>query len=277
MQRVSAQGAWRVDTSPGASVVIRPMGVGEVVDTGIRLARRHWRPLALAAAWAYVPLYLFLAIVTVLVQIITQNPTAAAGFVSVFGFVAGILGLLGPLAMIVGCARVVEAPPGTDLRAELRPGALYRTAWSRLGATLLLGIIFFFAAFLVLLPPLGIYLFVRWSVGIVALVVEQRGPFSSLGRSWNLTRGSWWHTFGVFVVFFLLILALTGIIGGFVAALAVLLAIVVGPLAGQLVTYVVDVVGGIVFTPFEMGILVTLYFELRARREGTDLRFGTNN
>lgn len=265
-----------MDGSPGTSVVIRPMGVGEVVDTGIRLARQHWRPLALTAAWAYVPIYLFLAIITALVRMTTNSSTAATSVGGGLGLIGGILSLLPTLAVIAGFARIVEAPPGTDLRAGLRPSALYPQVSRRLGPALLLSLIYLFAAILFLLPPLGIYFFVRWSVALVALVVERRGPLASLGRSWGLTRGSWWHTFGVLVVFSILLMVISGILGGFVVALTVLLSFAIGPLAGQLMAFVVDVVVGIALMPFEMGILVTLYSELRARREGSDLRFGTN-
>lgn len=45
-----------------------------------------------------------------------------------------------------------------------------------------------------------IYISTRWSYFVPTLAVEGRGGFAALGRSWQLTRGRFWHTFGSFFV-----------------------------------------------------------------------------
>src|SRR5438132_208808 len=51
-----------------------------------------------------------------------------------------------------------------------------------------------------LLIPLSLWILVRWAVAIPVLLNERAGPVAALSRSWHLTRGSWWRTFGILVV-----------------------------------------------------------------------------
>ena len=45
-----------------------------------------------------------------------------------------------------------------------------------------------------------VYVSTRWSYFVPTLAIEGRGGFAALGRSWHLTRGRFWHTFGSFFV-----------------------------------------------------------------------------
>jgi hypothetical protein len=51
---------------------------------------------------------------------------------------------------------------------------------------------------LLILP--GIYLFIRWFFVPQAVVVEGMRWTAALSRSWALTQGHWWRTFGIVVV-----------------------------------------------------------------------------
>jgi len=46
----------------------------------------------------------------------------------------------------------------------------------------------------------GIYLAVRWSLSLAAMMAEDIGPIRGLGRSWNLVRGQWWRTLGILLI-----------------------------------------------------------------------------
>ena len=65
-----------------------------------------------------------------------------------------------------------------------------------LGFLSAIGMAFFF---LLLIVP-GIMAAVRWSVAAPALVVERVGVMEAFGRSGDLTRGSRWSIFGLFVI-----------------------------------------------------------------------------
>src|SRR5262249_42316722 len=181
------------------------MGVGEVIDAGIRLARRNYRLLVVLSAWGLVPTFVLGAISTLIAgggqQQIVEAMTRSPALIPVF-FVLVIASAiaygLSYFAVSLACSRLILGEGGP---AALRVGTLYRLALGRLGAAILLLIIFGVLAIpLFILFPLGIFLLVRWFVAPLVLVIERLGPLASLGRSWQLTRGSWWHPLGVFVV-----------------------------------------------------------------------------
>ncbi|MCT9004937.1 DUF7847 domain-containing protein [Streptomyces rhizosphaerihabitans] len=111
-------------------------------------------------------------------------------------------------------------------------GAVWKRAWSRtpsvLGVTLLLGLVvaipmillimlfalmlaatasgdpfMSFGLFLLLLlivVPLMIWLFVRFSFAPAAAVLEGASPVTAMRRSARLVRGTWWRTFGILLL-----------------------------------------------------------------------------
>ena len=261
------------------------MGVGEILDTGINLARRNYRALVMVVAWAIVPVYALAA----LLRVISGGALSQAGlapalargdagplvafavFSLVIGAGVGIASGLATAALTIGYAGLIEPGRGPD---RLEAGALYRAAASRILPLILLFIVVALASILLIIVfPLGIYVFVRWSLSGVVLMVERTGPIASLRRSRQLTRGSWWHTLGVLlagaIIFGILSLvfgsaggAIAGVVGGLLGS-----SVVVG-----LIQDITSAVAGILVTPFSVAYLVVLYYELRARTEGYDLQ-----
>jgi hypothetical protein len=258
--------------NPAAPIAIRPMGVTEVVDTGIRLARNHYPALLAVAAWGFVPIYVIVALLGV------ATPPGLSGTRIFFALTAGLGSLISGLgsflvytALVAACAQLVETAPAPGSGAP-SAGPMYRLAWARFGSLLVMGIVLLFASLSFVIPPVGIFLMVRWSVAGIALVVESLGPLASLGRSWDLTRGAWWHTLGVVVVAAVLASVLgaaIGVVGGVAGAV---LTMTGDAGAGRIVSALVNLIVSSLTTPLTTAILVVLYFELRARREGYDLR-----
>ncbi len=79
-------------------------------------------------------------------------------------------------------ARVAGA--GLPLALRVFPGAVA-------GAAVFL---FLTSAGTMLLIVPGVYLWGMWQLWIVVIVVEGCGPLAALARSWQLSRGSWWHS-----------------------------------------------------------------------------------
>jgi hypothetical protein len=265
-----------VERSRGAPLVIRPASVGEVLDVGVRLARRNYWPLVLLAAWGLVPWYVLEAIVSAaggtgqpqVAASIAQHPLLILGYVLFFLASVVIVGL-SFLAVLLACAQLVT---GEAVAGNLDAGALYRLALGRLGAYVLLLILFVILALpLTILFPLGIFLLVRWSVSIVALAVERKGPLASLRRSWQLTRGPWWHILGTFIVWWILLLVLEFVLAGLAGAAGSVLTLAGHPVVGSLVSSIASLILALLVTPISLAIYVVLYYELRARREGFDL------
>ena len=112
---------------------------------------------------------------------------------------------------------------------------------------------------LLLLIPCGvfaIYISIRLALATYIAATEPLGPLTALRRSWDLTRGQWWHTFLPIFVLTLLV-ALISIPASFVQyasfGIATLIAI---PLMAALTT------------PFIALAAVTVLYDLRLRREG---------
>lgn len=229
-----------------------------------------------------------------------------------------LLLMLVPIALgIVGGAflqgvMVVEVASGT-LGEKLSFGELWRRAARRIGPligwTLLVGavvlvVVALFVAIIVAgvavggpagaviavllvvvaalgLLVLGAWLGVKLSLVPSVIVLERAGIRDAIARSWRLTDGYFWRTFGVeILVAFILNLASQVVttplsfVGGILVGLldpngtgsgAVVLGIV------YLVTIVVSLVVGAITAVVQSALIAVIYLDLRMRKEGLDL------
>jgi hypothetical protein len=115
----------------------------------------------------------------------------------------------------------------------------------------------------------GFYVWGRAFLANVALVVEDAGIFRSLGMSWTLIGGHWWRTATVYTVAIIIILVFNLVIAIADGLVGALLHDYFGIAAviGQLVA----VIGGAVVMPFVPAVLLAMYYDLKLRKEGTDL------
>ncbi len=114
--------------------------------------------------------------------------------------------------------------------------------------------------------PLFFYLVVIWSFATQAVVIENKGVFSALGRSRELVRGSWWRVFGIGLVFALIFVPLILAI--------VLISFFIG-LVFDPGTLAFGIIGGVfaaLVTPVYYIASTLLYLDLRVRKEGYDLQ-----
>src|SRR5258708_47458 len=151
-----------METSRDFRTIVRPLGVGEVLDTAIVLLRRNFRFLAFVAAWVYVPLDFIQALLN------TINPGSG---ISSLGFLNWFGGLLAGLALTFACVRLIGAPSETSVMVEPRPRALYDAARTRFRPAALLSILVLLGVLLLLIRPLWLFVLVRWSVAGVADVI----------------------------------------------------------------------------------------------------------
>jgi len=109
----------------------------------------------------------------------------------------------------------------------------------------------------------GIYLAVRWSAAVPVLVHEQRGIFESMKRSSELTKGSRWRIFGLYIVLFIAIWFLELVLGLLVAVVTPLLGAVIGALLMAILSAGVSLILTIA--------VAVAYVELRYVKEGADV------
>jgi Membrane domain of glycerophosphoryl diester phosphodiesterase len=143
------------------------------------------------------------------------------------------------------------------------------------GVAILVGVAGFLAAI-----PVAIWLSVRWSIAVPAVVLERLGPVAAMRRSWHLVRGSFWRVLGITLLAALVVGVAQAVLGT-PFALAGLLGSRGGPpafgipvghsLAATIIIAIGSIISNAVTRPIGAGVTVLLYTDLRMRKEGLDL------
>src|ERR1044072_938888 len=125
------------------------------------------------------------------------------------------------------------------------------------------------SVFLLFIP--FVFLSVKWCVTFAAIVAERAGPLQGMGRSWELTRGHWWRTFGALLVlalisFVLYFLVIAGL-GGLIAANEDMSKVTYAVLSTALTIVLLAIL-----YPLIASIITVIYYDLRVRNEGFDLQ-----
>jgi hypothetical protein len=247
-----------------SSPELRPLSVGEILDTSFQLYRRHFVTLAtIGVVCTAIPLMLDVYV------------EASGGRVAHLGLAAFSAVLLLVLNSVATAATVFVVSEGYLGRTVGAGDALQLAApfvLRLIGAQFIYTFLAFLGALLFLIP--GLVVLVSMALTAPALVVE-RLPSSTraLGRSWTLTKGARWKMVGIFIPLFLLLVvpmiaisflvglaaAVTGFEGGgseatwgvFAAAFAGMVQMLIYPL-------------------FNCALTVA-YYDQRIRKEGFDL------
>ena len=250
-------------------VRLEPLGAGQTIDASIRLYRYKWKTLMAITALLVVPFTLlqqFMVHVTthpVLIGGRVYRDQPNVGVTSTFLFVSFLL--VQPLLH----ASLIRAFSGIYLGQDVSARDSIRFAWSKFGWVVLEVFLASLLSTLGLIALIvgGVFIYIRLFFVVPAVIVEdQKG--GSISRSWRLTKGRWWHTFGTS----LLALILASIASGILSIPSVLIA--VGGTGGPF-TWVAQAVSSsvatVIVTPFTVGVTVLLYFDARIRKEGFDL------
>src|ERR687898_614470 len=174
---------------------MRPLGIGEILDAGIKLFLRHWRPLVLSVVGLILPVQIISALVTASVapeqfDITTSESGVDEGEEAEFLVGQGVIAVLSIISVLLATAVCFKAVADAYLGVEPDWRRSLRFAVRRLPALIVLGIfgtLFVFLGTVALIIP-GIWLFVSYSVAVPALLLERIGPFKALGRSLRLVR-----------------------------------------------------------------------------------------
>lgn len=138
-----------------------------------------------------------------------------------------------------------------------------------------LGVIAVFGLLLVALIGL-LFLWLRFLFITQAIVVEEKGAFAAIARSWRLIRGSFWRTLGIYLLLTLLVQVIVGVPVG-TASFAINSAIgsPTDPLDNfvlrQSLINIIAYTAQILILPLQLTAFTLLYYDLRVRKEGYDL------
>lgn len=122
---------------------------------------------------------------------------------------------------------------------------------------------------------LVIWTAIKLSLAVPAVVLERKGPFSALARSWRLTGGRFWMILGVLAVASIITGVIQNVLAVPVSVLLPLLMFTTDP-ATAVPIYVVAIavasfLGVLLSIAYLGGVTAGLYTDQRMRKEGFDL------
>ena len=306
---------YQAPPKPGV-IPLRPLGLGEILDGAFQACRKN----PLATFGTAVLLQAVVALVTVLLLGNAFSSLAALeadsgsmdnfiGALAGFSVFAAVTSVVSAAALLV-LQGILVIPTA---RAVINQGTSFGQAWriarGRLLPLIGFGLLTFAAGLLglalvvalsalavlgldsysplVVVPlVIGAVVALVWAsmkivVAPATLMLEGTGPWSSVKRSWSLTRGNWWRTFGI-VLLTSVIVSIIGSVVSFPLTFAV--STVVGfsasasgtadvldslpvILASQAIAALFSAIG----YAFQAGVTSLLYVDLRIRREGFDV------
>jgi hypothetical protein len=253
---------------------LRPLSVGELLDTAVNVYRRNATTFWTILAVIIVPIQVIELILT---RLAVGSVTKIGGsFYKVGGGSAGglvvllIVTVLSIVAILIANGATVKAVGeaylghSPDWRASL--GYAGSRIWGLLGLAIVLGILLTIGYILIIIP--GIYLTVIWCAAIPAFMIEGLPALGSMQRSSDLVRGRWWATFGrvlaaiiVYAILYAIVTAIGGAIAGDASSYTVFL----------IIRTVFTTIAALLLTPFVAAVFVVLYIDLRVRKEAFDI------
>ncbi|MGH2750503.1 MAG: hypothetical protein ACRDK3_06475 [Actinomycetota bacterium] len=266
---------------------LRPLGLGEILDVGIKIYTRNALTLFRIVAVVVIPVQFLTAVIT-----LTAIPGSFAGpmtgrtepqpgesfeqfeseiwtFLAAVGLIFLLTFLSSTLATAASFKAVGTAYLGgtPDWRSSLSFAT--RKLHSVLWVSILSGL-FIVLGLIALIVP-GIWLYGSYAVALPALLTEDTRGTKALRRSFRLVRHRWWPTFGLLI--------LTAILAGLVGqAISLVFTGLIftplgdGPLGSVVINALSSTVASVLTTPAVAAITSVLYFDLRVRKEGFDLQ-----
>ena len=237
------------DTSIAAAhIALNDFRVGSVISRSGAVLWRHFLTFFIVAVIAYSPL--------LIAGMQTTEPIEPSEALIVVLWV--LFGVLYTLSNAI----ILHAALQDMRRRPVRLVESFNVGLSRLLP--LIGVVCV-ATFLVLLGMVlliipGLILYTMWFVGVQACVVERLGPWTSLRRSRELTKGFRW------TVFLLALLLLVVNAGGSKVIASVLI-----PLAGPIVGLTGQLIWSGVTAAFTGIVLTVTYYDLRVVKESVDI------
>jgi hypothetical protein len=252
---------------------LRPLRVGEILEAGIKLYLRHWKPLVLCVAAVVVPVQLLSLALFASIDTTATTKTTARDEVD-WPALAALLTLslaagLGWVLSTAACLKAVaDAWLGATPSARRSLGFALRRTLPLLWLFVVLSFWLVLAFFAFFVP--FVWLGVAWALAVPVLLFERVGAWRTLRRFFSLTRGRWWPVFGALVVLFLLRMVVWFVVQAIPSGIAAEvandsdLATAIAQMAGSAIS-------SLITTPLAAAVITLLYFDMRVRKEGFDL------
>ena len=174
-----------------------------------------------------------------------------------------LLRLVG-LSLLLGVAGIAALIGGAVVVAVLFVGVA-STSDQALTAGLLAFLLF------VLLGVLVAFVAVRLMFAPCVIMLEGTGVLASVGRSWRLTKGTFWRLLGIMLLTVILVGALVGILSVPFSMVSGLFTFQDDILLPLIVSSIGQLVGSAISIPVMAAVLALLYIDVRMRKEGLDV------
>jgi hypothetical protein len=265
---------------------LRPLGVGEILDVGIKIYTRNLLTLFKIVAVVVIPVQFLTAIITLTVtpdafvgpmtgqpgqpgQSVEQFESEIWTFVAAMGLIFLLTFLSSTLATAASFKAVGTAYLGGDPDWRSSLSFATRKLHSVLWVSFLSGL-FMFLGLIALVVP-GIWLYGSYAVALPALLTEDTRGTQALRRSFRLVRHRWWPTFGLLILTAILA-AIVGQAIGFVFTSLIFTPLGDSVFASVVLSALSSTIASVLTTPAVAAITSVLYFDLRVRKEGFDLQ-----
>ena len=252
----------------------QPQTIGGVLDISFQLYKASlgsvW-PLSLLLILASSPQQIYL----VMHGAFSVNSADPMAILAIYGqpgyWLCTLLGLalsMWVLAALFKKVNAIGADEALGIGSALQLGA--GNILSLVLMTVAAAIVLVIGMILLLVP--GLILMVSLALGTVLVVVEGKGPIQALTGSHKLVWGDWWRTVAIFSVGFIIVIVAYFAIA-FVAALILpFLGAANDPvLTGLLSVLIIGGLMSVLFLPYYVALLLSVYWDLKLRKEGGDL------
>jgi hypothetical protein len=231
--------------------------VGRVLNRTSSVLSRNFLIFFVVTAVAHLPALLFFKGTTTTATADASGAELAMAGAMVIGglLLMIILSTLSQAIVLYGAFQNMRGRE-VSLTESLQVGL--RRFFPIIGLAFLVSLLAMLAAIALLFP--AFILFTMWFVATPVCVVEQLGPWSSMRRSRELTKGHRWKIFGLFV----LMIIISAVAGGTIQAAFT-------AMGGTPLALVGDVLWNGVWGAFYAIAVVVTYHDLRAAKEGVDI------
>ena len=258
---------------------LRPLGIGEILDSALRIYRSRFGALVTVVAFVVVPLHalqLLFQISQPTTHIVRsqgfryQSSGPTPGIALALLIVTVLVSLLTTtLAQAASMRIVADQYLGTKTSWWVSLRDALRQFRSLLWVAILVGVSWVVGGLLCVLP--GVFAYVLFSVSIPALLMEGCKGRRALGRSRTLVMGRWWPTFATLIVIVLLAFVITSLASALVGGTTIFTRSVTTSTGVRVMQAAITTLVNVFTTPMTAAVATVIYFDLRVRKEGFDI------
>jgi hypothetical protein len=261
-----------------ATVELRPMSLGEVLDQTFTIYRENFLLFAGITALPYLAMLAFNFALLLFRQGTKTGSTANALSPGMIGsFLAATFGALFIYLILIGVAHAatVSAVGDLYLGREASVRTSYEQAKGSFGSVIVVMIlsflVFVMGCFFLFIP--GIYLACRLAVSVPATVVEKNSPVASMQRSMELTKENAWPMFLLLLLVFVIEMVVGGLLQlpGTVLTFMALAAKQQPSVLVAVYNYIAQFASQVLVGPIGTISASLMYYNLRVKKEGFDI------